>query len=50
MKQLEILDLAMQGVLRLMESKPPHEHGELNQKLKKLAKMYVLEQEKTKKQ
>jgi hypothetical protein len=45
MKQLEILDLAMLGILRLMDTAASdEERRELDEKLKRLAEMFVLEQ------
>lgn len=46
MEQLEILDLAMLGILRLMDnSTDAAEHIELSAKLKELARLFVIEQE-----
>ncbi len=47
MEQLEILDLAMLGVLRLMDnSTDAAEMMELSNKLNELARLFVLEQSK----
>ena len=47
MEQIEILDLAMLGVLRLMDnSTDAAEYRALSAKLQELAKLFVIEQEK----
>ena len=47
MEQLEILDLAMLGILRLMDNSTDAEEIEdLNAKLDALAMLYVLERDK----
>lgn len=51
MEQKEILDLAMWGVLRLMDNTTDgEEHKILSEKLKELAMLFVLEDNKTPRQ
>ncbi len=47
MKQTEVLDWAMRGVIEAMQREPNEERkAELNQVLKELATMFVLEEHK----